>query len=132
MRRAVSTAYYAVFHALAKTAADCIAGTDRAARSQGAWRQVYRSLNHGPARTACERREVTQLFPAAIQDFANAFRVLQLARHSADYDPMIRLSKSEVLQHIQNAETAIARLGATPIRDRRAFSIWVLLPPPRP
>lgn len=132
MRRAVSTAYYAAFHALAKTAADCIAGIVGATSSTRAWQQVYRSLNHGPARKACERREVIERFPAAIQDFANAFRGLQLARHTADYDPAYRFSKSEVLQHISDAETAIALLRATPLRDRRAFSIWVLLAPPRP
>ena len=47
LRRAISTAYYAVFHSLARIAADLIVGTDR----NEAWHQAHRALEHGSAKT---------------------------------------------------------------------------------
>ena len=49
LRRAISTAYYAVFHSLARIAADLIVGTDR----NEAWHQAHRALEHGSAKNAC-------------------------------------------------------------------------------
>ena len=51
LRRAVSTVYYAMFHALAANAADLLMGTSRGP----AWHRVYRSLDHGRARKACQQ-----------------------------------------------------------------------------
>src|SRR4051812_27154040 len=51
LSRAVSTAYSAVFHMLAKQCADAFAGTG-AGRSERAWNQVYRALEHGAAKNA--------------------------------------------------------------------------------
>ena len=50
LRRALSTAYYAVFHCLAATAADALMGKGR----NDAWHQTYRALEHGSARRACD------------------------------------------------------------------------------
>jgi hypothetical protein len=36
-------------------------------------------------------------FPKEIEDFANAFLAMQDKRHSADYDPHAKFTKSEVL-----------------------------------
>ncbi len=65
-------------------------------------------------------------FPKAIEDFANAFVVMQAKRHAADYDPGVRLSKSEVAADIAAAREAIIRFLAEPIKDRRAFAAHVL------
>jgi hypothetical protein len=54
LKRAVSAAYYAMFHAMAKECADTIAGTGRH-RSDKAWVQVYRALEHGVAKNACKQ-----------------------------------------------------------------------------
>lgn len=54
LRCAVSTAYYALFHAMAKNVADNMAGAAKRNRSEQAWAQAYRGLQHGDARTACE------------------------------------------------------------------------------
>lgn len=53
LRRTVSTAYYALFHCLAGAAADLLAG--RASRGSD-WDQVYRALEHGKARRACQQQ----------------------------------------------------------------------------
>ena len=46
LRRAVSTAYYALFHCLAGCCADLLVGDPGANRSLSAWNQTYRGLQH--------------------------------------------------------------------------------------
>jgi uncharacterized protein (UPF0332 family) len=127
LRRAVSTTYYALFHCLAAAGADLLVGGAGADRSRPAWRQAYRALQHGPARKRCERSHIIARFPIEIQDFASAFSVMQQKRHDADYDPDAAFVKSEVLASISEAEAAIQRFGEAPLRDRRAFAVYVLL-----
>ena len=79
-RRAVSTAYYAMFHTLAASAADLFIGPTRSA----AWHQAYRALEHGRARRACQQGQAMREFPEEVRDFARAFVVLQKARQQAD------------------------------------------------
>src|SRR5271156_3336117 len=49
-RRAISTAYYAVFHALAKLCAESMLPS--AVRSTNEYTRVYRALEHGPLKAA--------------------------------------------------------------------------------
>lgn len=128
LRRAVSTAYYALFHCLAANCADTLVGGRSSNRSNPAWRQTYRALEHGIARERCERREIGR-FPEGIQDFAAAFVKMQARRHTADYDPHPnpRFNKSDVAQDVRAAEYAVRRLRQSAARDKRAFAIYVLL-----
>lgn len=125
LHRATSTAYYAAFHALAQTCADLLVGTSSAKRSDLAWRQVYRSLAHSAAREACTSKTMVK-FPAGIREFANVFVLMQANRHDADYNPDHRTKKSAVTTDIAVVEKAIAAFEATPVKDRRAFAVWVL------
>lgn len=125
LRRAVSTTYYALFHCLAACCADTIVGGAGADRSEQAWRQAYRALQHGPASKRCGHENI-HWFPTEIQDFANVFVDLQKKRHSADYDPDAALSKLEVVQEISEAENVISRFKQAPLKDRRAFAVYVL------
>ncbi|MFC4724714.1 hypothetical protein AB6B38_01430 [Glycocaulis abyssi] len=118
-------AYYALFHCLARSNADLLIGTAKASRSNPAWSQTYRALEHGIAKTACKRPEMTK-FPADIQNFASRFVTLQELRHEADYDPDARFAKSGVRQHLADAEASIAGFMAASTNDRRAFAAWVL------
>ena len=52
---------------------------------------------------------------------------LQNKRHSADYDPDHRVRKTEVVADIEDVRTTITRFLATPVGDRRAFAIHVLM-----
>ena len=109
LRRAVSTAYYAMFHSLTKDIAECLVGKTLRTRPDSAWRQVYRGLDHKGAKTACNNRSnAGSGFPVEIQDFATSFVQLQVQRHAADYDPYRHFSKQEVLDLIAEAEAAIA------------------------
>jgi hypothetical protein len=127
LRRATSTAYYALFHTLAQSCADLLIGSAGSKRSKPAWNQVYRALEHGSAKQACQNKQVIAKFPKEIQDFANMFVMMQIERHDADYDPDKRFFKSAVLYNIVAADVAMTDFAAAPLKDRRAFAAWVLL-----
>ena len=126
MRRAVSSAYYAVFHELARNCADVLVGAKKSTRPNRAWVEVYRGLDHGKVKDACNGAE-SVAFPPEIKEFAEAFKVLQGARHAADYDPMIRLGRVGALSFVSLAEDSIGKLRCAPKKDRIAFAAWVLI-----
>jgi hypothetical protein len=68
LRRAVSTTYYAMFHALARCCADLFIGGTGTGRSKEAWTQVYRALDHGFAKSACTNKATLTKFPKEIQE----------------------------------------------------------------
>ncbi|UWM78915.1 hypothetical protein N1937_26860 (plasmid) [Rhizobium sp. WSM4643] len=84
LKRGVSTAYSALFHALARDCADLLVGTGDT-RSEPAWAQVYRTLEHGVAKNSC-KAAASRGFPGNIVSFADTFVILQEERHRADYD----------------------------------------------
>lgn len=127
LRRAVSTAYYALFHAMARSCADMVAGATPASRSEAAWRQVYRSLEHGHARNQCKNKTVMEKFPGEIQRFGQTFVEMQGQRHSADYDPSVTYYRDEVMQLIDATQRAVTDFKKAPNPDRKAFAIYVLL-----
>ena len=122
LRRAVSTAYYAMFHCLAGCAANLIIGRTR----KLAWHQTYRALEHGKARNACEDRGALAAFPPEMCNFADMFVALQKARQQADYALDGRYDKLTVLGAIDMAERAIVRFEQTDAQHRRAFVAHVL------
>ena len=126
MNRAVSTAYYALFHTMARLCADTIAGTGKT-RSTTAWQQTYRALAHGFAKNACAQVR-TKGFSPEITRFAMAFVELQQQRHDADYDPTKIFKRSDVIPLIELAERAILDLRAAPRSELRAFVALVLVP----
>lgn len=127
LRRACSTAYYALFHTLCATCANTLVGRADARRTRRAWKQVYRSVEHGVVKHNCGIDDVITKFPDAIQDFAILFVQMQEKRHRADYDPGEKFYKSAVLADIGAVEEAIRAFEIAPIEDRRAFAAYVLL-----
>ena len=124
LRRAQSTAYYAMFHALCRNCADSFIGKTKRFRSERAWTQAYRAVSHGTAKKQCKDRSVMERFPTEIQDFAAKFVELQENRHRADYDPSSRFTREGVLTEIVTAEIAVRQLQNSAVRDRRAFAVW--------
>ena len=106
----------ALFHCLATSNANMLVGCPSAHRSQPAWRQAYRALQHGTARQRCERQGMIIKFPYEIQDFAERFVDMQQKRHEADYDPDATFSKSDVIQDITDAEDVIRCFNIEHIR----------------
>lgn len=127
LRRAASTAYYAVFAALCKTCADCFIGTAGADRSEAAWRRVYRCVEHGFAQAQCKNKREMARFPQSVQFFADQFVELQEKRHTADYNPDSRFKLDDARAWLDNAETAIRQLDSAPVAARRAFAAWVAI-----
>ena len=127
LRRAVSTAYYAMFHCLAACCADTLVGGAGADRSEPAWRQAYRALEHGTARERCRRTPIVQRFPSDIRQFAYKFVDMQQKRHQADYDPEVDFSKDVVILDIGATNEIIRNFQRVPVKDRRAFAVYVLL-----
>ena len=122
LRRAVSTAYYALFHCLAAAAANLLTGSDRSPE----WHQVYRALEHGKARSACQQQGAMRTFPMAVQRFAKVFIELQKARQKADYAFEGAYFRHEVLVVIDTAEDVMDRFEQVDVRHRRGFAVHVL------
>lgn len=116
-----------MFHALCETCADSFIGVPHADRCERAWRQTYRAINHGFAKGACQRCVSPNYdFPQGIQDFASMFMTMQEMRHSADYDPFLRLTKSQALSAITSARRAIEDLKSSGSRHKAAFAAIML------
>lgn len=128
LQRAVSTIYYALFHCLARCVADTLVAKTRAARSQSAWVQAYRAVNHGNVKKQCIKQSPIKLFPSEIQDFARLFVDMQYNREEADYHPMASFSRAQVIQWVQRAEYAISQFDQVANKDRQAFAVYVTLP----
>ena len=98
LQRAMSTAYYAMFHALCKNSADSLVGPKGAPdRSRRAWNQAYRAVEHNVAKNQCMNKGIMDEFPKTIQNFASHFVRAQELRHEADYDPAISFTRQEML-----------------------------------
>jgi hypothetical protein len=116
LRRAISTAYYALFHLLTLEASKEIAP----ANPPKLQRQIQRAFDHGTMKQACQafaknfsgsasRQLPTSLIPsinAELRRLASAFVALQEARHKADYDLLSDFNRLDALQECQRAKDA--------------------------
>ena len=125
LRRAVSTAYYAMFHALANSNADCLVGTANTTLNRHVWSRVYRGLEHRDAKRNLQRDQ--HLFSKRVRVFADTFVQLQAQRHIADYDPDQTFSFSVALNWIDRAEEAINDFMSVPIDERKGVAIQSLI-----
>jgi hypothetical protein len=139
VRRAISAAYYGVFHAILAAAADQFIGPTRRASSQ--YGLVYRSVSHDQFRRLCEEIKKSTLsrrysshapangFGSNIVAFAAAAMELQEKRYSADYDPLIRFKQSDAMLAVQTARAALRRFEKASGNRRRAFLGLLLFAP---
>jgi len=120
----VSSAYYAVFHALSKLCADALVGWGKA---WDVYVPIYRSLEH----TSFKR--VQKLDPKKAMLSADAHRLLEIAielqgqRHLADYDPQpFNMGRKEVLDTIDQAKEAIRIVSALPRDDQLKLPVHLI------
>ena len=125
LRRAVSTTYYALFHCMAENCADMLVGGLSSGRSEPAWLQAYRALEHGLAKQRCREKRIAR-FPLEIQSFAGQFATMQEKREAADYNPVRTFEQSTVIADIDLSAEVITQFHQSPERDRRAFAVYVL------
>lgn len=139
IRRAISAAYYAIFHATITGAVDQFVGVTNRDRSR--YGLVYRSVSHAWLRDLCKEVQKPALsnrfkpyapstgFGPNITTFAAAVVELQEKRHSADYDVMIRVNRSDAALAIATAQAALKRFSKASRTRRLAFLSLLLFPP---
>ncbi len=120
LRRAESAAYYAMFHCVCLAYANLLVGVSNT-RSEGAWLQAYRSLNHGQVAQCCNRMDIMQEFSFEMQQFCRTLNRLQKRRINADYNPNYTFYRSQVLNDIIESEKAIVHFNNSELPERKAF-----------
>jgi hypothetical protein len=139
IRRAISSAYYAMFHATITAAVDQFIGVTN--RDESRYGLVYRSVNHAWFRDLCKEVQKATLsnkfkpyapsngFDPNITAFAKAVVELQEKRHAADYDVMIRMNKSDAILAISTAKAALRRFNRANKAGRVAYLSILLFQP---
>lgn len=130
LRRALSTAYYALFHYLCRECADRLVGCKPMQRQRPAWRQAYRALGHGFAADRCKKvNGSNQLnFPATIRDFAALFESMQTLRERADYDMRPGYTKLNVQSYVQEAREMILKMDGVKPKHKTALAVFLVMP----
>lgn len=138
VRRAISAAYYGVFHFVAAAAADEFVGKTK--RSSSRYGLAHRGIDHRWLRDLCDdlkkptppQKYIPHLPNKGVGPnlaaFATAVVELQEKRHGADYDPMIRVKTSDALAAIKTARAAVARFEQATATRRRAFLALLMFP----
>lgn len=123
-RRAVSTAYYAVFHALARLCADELLRGETDNQSDE-FIKVYRALDHGSLKTAFKSAPLKDI--SEIQKIGNRVVELQSERIRSDYLPSQRLyTKHQCLDLIRSAKIAVSAIDALPANHRRVLAVHLI------
>ena len=141
LRRAVSAAYYALFHLLAEAAARQFAA--QCGRSDGVTvSRITRSFAHAEMKKVSDKfvnsELPTALQPSTIDEYqvpndlilvAVAFGALYQARQDADYDTGKPLTRPEALKQIEKAKQAFAAWERVKVTDDArmylaCFSLW--------
>lgn len=123
----MSSAYYALFHAMCRNAADCLIGKPRGSRPGPAWVQVYRAVDHNVAKEFTKIQGTIKKFPEGIRDFAEQLAEAKEDRERADYDPTAEFTVSDVTASIRRARSAIESFRSTRPADRKAFAAFVAI-----
>lgn len=114
LRRAISTAYYALFHLLVREATAALV-TDPVLR-----KLVPRAFDHGDMKRACQPFAAGNLpdhyravagttppvVPNDLRTVAEAFSELQQTRHEADYNVAGTFNRPDTLGYVQRAQDA--------------------------
>lgn len=129
IRRAVSTAYYALFHLLLFEATELLR-----VQSPQERRQLGRGMTHtgmkGAARAVASQGPLALLgqvpFPQEAVEVAQAFVDLQEGRHLADYDVATDFTWTTANGLVAQAETAFVRWNAIRGQDRANLFLHLL------
>jgi uncharacterized protein (UPF0332 family) len=121
-RRAVSTAYYAVFHSLAKLSAGALLSDDKTDE----YIRVYRALDHGPLKNAFATGPLKER--DALREIGNIVILLQSERHKADYLPPTKgvFSAKRARELVDQARDVVAAIDQLDLADRRTLAAYLL------
>lgn len=136
LRRAVSTAYYALFHSILRNASDAFVGANQ--RTKPRYETMYRGFEHRLMKESsitidkltlgakAARAMGTTHASQEIRDVASAFVSLQDRRHWADYAPSGKITRSEARDLVDLAEFAAGQLRAADNDERRNFLAYLM------
>lgn len=137
LRRAISAAYYGLFHHLLTDATDGLVG--RTKRADAAYSIVYRAFEHRRMRDRATRainlspKVAGSLGITAFSDLvrngAAAFVALQAERHKADYDPNYRPRLETARAQIEAARNAVADFSGAAKPEYQLFLLMLLFEP---
>ena len=120
LRRAISTAYYALFHALARLCADELV---KYGNPWDVYSPIYRTMDHSRAKQVF--RQISGRRGTHITVIGETFILLQEYRHWADYDPSPfalgrtkGVGRYETLDLIEQARRAIIQIESLAPEDR--------------
>lgn len=120
LRRAVSSAYYAIFHALAATIAlDLL----RPGADDETFAAMWRSMDHGAdRRILLAPRSESEIGPG-LSSVGLIFARLQEARYRADYDPRpFPFTGRETIELIAEARQAVDQIRALDTATKLRFA----------
>lgn len=126
LKRAVSTAYYGMFHALGRSNADALVGTTPTGPDIQLWLNIYRALDHREAKDKLASYRQKNPVPE-VSNFAAVFTSMQTHRHNADYNPLRSFTRGEV-STIDRAEAATIAFWSLSVQQRRALAAGLLIP----
>jgi len=118
VRRALSSAYYALYHCIVGAVADEFVG--KANRGTARHTLVYRSVDHHRISKVCTTLskpgpDLAPLVPCgfgeALREFGSTVVDLQAGRHEADDDPAKLRRTSKVILAVSRARQALAFFG---------------------
>jgi hypothetical protein len=133
LRRAISNAYYGLFHFAITAAADMVLGAANQATARYAL--VYRSVDHAHLRNLCDQVRATNpqkvaLVPVggfgSIADFARITLNLYELRILADYDPSRLFTPNEVRLAVSDAREAIKWFQQGTAEQQQTFLTMLL------
>jgi uncharacterized protein (UPF0332 family) len=140
-RRAISAAYYAVFHTVLTALADKIVG--RGERAASNYALVYRSVDHGRLEALCKSvskgkpDSKSKLVPFVsdggfgtnLRQFALLAIDLKEKRNEADYDPAKWVNLEDARTAIRSARSAIGHFATIPVDEKRLFLLLLAFTP---
>jgi hypothetical protein len=135
LRRAVSAAYYALFHLLTDEASRLlVSGSDRftlrqwtrRAFSHTTMKKVSNDFSRPKLNTYSARAGAGEVVPDDLRQVAKTFVALQEARHLADYDHLHYYSRNNARDFVQEVERAFAawrQVRSTPVAELYLVSL---------
>lgn len=131
-RRAVSTAYYAVFHQITKICSDTLlAGASQTSED---YVHIYRTLDHGPLKSGWDSQNSPLRRVASLKKIGDIIIPLQSERIRADYLPPLPhpFTYEDAKENVDRARIAIDSLVSLTADERRTLAVWLLFKVRRP
>ena len=124
-RRAVSTAYYSVFHRLAQLCAAEFIGSDPRLRDTDEYERVYRLLDHGSVKNHFEAQPLKN--HPKLRPIGEQVVSLQSERNKSDYLPSRKglYTRSRCQTLVQSAKSTIELIDNLSREDRRTLAIFL-------